>query len=814
MTKNQLLDIVWPDLVVEENNLHVQVSQLRKLLGSDIIATIPGRGYRFAARAELSNPAIHGAFPGSDNLVQQKSRLRTNLPEVLPPLIGREEDQNVLGQLIQEHRLISVVGMGGIGKTSFVKAFLASRRTNFAHGICFIELAPVSDPRALFGAIGLALGLQLDRGSDAATSLLSALAPLSLLIALDGVEHLTEAVAQLSKAILSGAPQVRLIVTSQTRLKTTEEFLFRLSPLAVPAPGVCKDEAIAYGAVALFVRRAQGVDRRFGLTDRNTPQVIELCRRLDGVALAIELAAARAPHIGVTTLIGSLNQRLLLLTEGDRTAPQRQRTLRAALEWTHGLLSPSEQKVFRRFSVFVGSASLELAQRVLVDRSSDPIDSWTVLDALSGLIDHSLLEVHRESDDRPEPRYRLLETPRVFALEHLEAASELAVQARRHALEVRTYLERAESDFWAGRIGADAWYEMIEPDFQNGWAAVEWGLANDISTALAVAGPLGLLMLHENHAAPRSLCHAIEALIDDPALEETLDPMFLGRTMCNWAYWSSTSPMNFASLDRARRAHDLLSACGDRRGSYQALGRMVVASSQMGELATAEKAMTRMREIEDPDWAPIVRSLGAICEQTVAHANGRYLDAVAWATRAIELDKAAGRSMSSAQLRCADSALAAGLVDQAIDQGRALERECLGGRHSRRLLLVRTLLTEALLAKGNAAEARLLALACWPDAITLGLQHHWGDNLALMAALENRPKAALKLLAYADAAYAAKHHPRQIIEERSARRTRELADSILSKVHHAQDCSLIRDEGALLRDEDVAVLAFAETDPA
>jgi len=405
LTKNQLLDHVWPGLVVEENNLATQISALRKVLGGDVIATIPGRGYRLTARIEAgssgtataaaaavasaaasANPSAPQPTPQPAAPPPQAAKLQTNLPATLPQLVGRAEDTAALGELIAQHRLVSIVGAGGMGKTTIALHLTAQRQAAYRHGVCWVEMANVTAAQALPAAIAAALGVDIGSG-DALKGLCGALAPLTMLLTLDNAEQVVDGVARVTQAVLDKAPGVRFLVTSQAPLKLAGERVHRIGALAVPQGPLPAAEALSFGAVALFTERAQAADSRFTLTDANAPAVIDLCRQLDGLALAIELAAARAPMLGVQRLADSMGDRLkMLISSRNCIAPARQQTLRATLDWSHGFLEAREQAVFRRLSVFAGSASLTLVQQVVPDAPDrvapsqgapdEPLDEW------------------------------------------------------------------------------------------------------------------------------------------------------------------------------------------------------------------------------------------------------------------------------------------------------------------------------------------------------------------------------------------------------------------------------------------------------
>jgi predicted ATPase len=244
------------------------------------------------------------------------------------------------------------------------------------------------------GAVAAALGVDVGHGEPLA-ALTAAVAPLTMLLALDNAEHLLAGVAYLCQALHAAAPELRLLITSQAPLRLAAERALRIAPLAVPDDALPADQALRFGAVALFAERAQAVDQRFAVTDGNAAAVVETCRALDGLPLAIELAASRAPLLGMSQLLASMPERLRVLTASrNRAAPSRQQTLRSALEWSHDLLPAREQRVFRRLGVMAGGASLEFIQQVLVDRDDDAeLDAWAVLDALDALVDRSLLAV-------------------------------------------------------------------------------------------------------------------------------------------------------------------------------------------------------------------------------------------------------------------------------------------------------------------------------------------------------------------------------------------------------------------------------------
>ncbi|WP_280151935.1 winged helix-turn-helix domain-containing protein [Piscinibacter sp. XHJ-5] len=471
LTKNELLDRVWPGLVVEEANLQVQIANLRKLLGADVIATVPGRGYRFAARVDGAAAAL--PEPCSP----------TNLGVEHEPLYGRDDDLALVCELARAHRLVTVVGAGGIGKTRLAQA--AARRLSDDHleGVWLVELAALADPTLLPSAVAQALGLGLRGQRAPLEELVAQLQARRLLLLLDNCEHLLEGVSLLAQALLTRTPQVHLLVTSQEPLHVPGEQQYRLGPLGVPAEGEPLDAAgaLAFGGVRLFVERVRALDPRFMLESQQAAAVADICRQLDGLALAIELAAARVPALGVQGVRERLEARLRMLTAGSRFALRRHQTLRAALDWSHQLLDDDERAVFRRLGLFSGGCTFEAVQRVAAD---ERLDEWAVLDCLSALVDKSLVV----ADGADPPRYRLLESARAFALEKLAAAGETESLTRRHAEYYAAHFRRTADALFAGTASEDALLATRGAELDNLRAALSWALgdAGDAATAVAL----------------------------------------------------------------------------------------------------------------------------------------------------------------------------------------------------------------------------------------------------------------------------------------------------------------------------------------
>ena len=331
VTKNDLLTQVWAGLVVEENNLQVQISSLRKVLGQGAVATIPGRGYRFGLQVERSDMLaadVGTAASGSSAspATPVPTRARTNLPAYLPSLYGRAQDLATIKALLRQHAVVTVVGAGGIGKTRVAQAVAADIAVEFAadfpDGVWWVELAGLSDGALVPSTVARALGVQVPGDRPRVDAIASLLAAQRLLLVLDNCEHLADTVAGFVDAVRSAAPHVRILATSQETLKTVEEHIYRLGGLAVPIDDGAVDPLQA-GAIELFVARAQGADPNFALTAVHAPAVIEICRRLDGIPLAIELAAARLPLLGVEGLRTRLGERFNILTAGARVVSSR-----------------------------------------------------------------------------------------------------------------------------------------------------------------------------------------------------------------------------------------------------------------------------------------------------------------------------------------------------------------------------------------------------------------------------------------------------------------------------------------------------------
>jgi len=805
--KRQLMDLVWPGLVVQENNLAAQMSALRKVLGGDVIATIPGRGYRFVARIESvpGEQGKHGTHSAGNAGSAEGAPAaapggapRTNLPAELPPLFGRADELDALGALLERYRLVSVVGAGGIGKSLLTQHLLQAQRGRYADGVCWVELAAVADAAALPGAVATALGVDGGRGEPLA-ALVAAVAPLELLLALDNAEHLIDGLAHLAQALHDAAPRLRIVVTSQAPLRLAAERVLRLGPLAVPPRALPAAEALRYGAVALFAERALAAGRSFALDGGNAPQVIELCRALDGLPLAIELAAARVPSLGIVPLLAQMRDRLRLLTRSPRrTAPGRQLTLRAALDWSHALLAPREQTVLRRLAVIAGSGSLDFIEQVLHEPAAG-LDRFGVLDALDALVERSWLVVLSAPEDA-EPRYRLLESPRAYAMERLEEAGERAALERRHALALAERFEAAYAEFFSGRVGSDDWLHRCEADLDNAREALRWArAAGDGEVELRIACTLLRALPPTLHVERQALADAVEARIDAPG-GSPLELRACIELACMLADTQKARSRRFAerALQLARAGEV------DRFTLYHALCRAASSAAQGGDLDLARVQLAELERLEDPAWPAQRRIWGAEVAQWVARVSGDTGEALRIGRRLLVLDRERGSNGAIATGNLVDTQLAAGDVRGAAESGAALVAALSGTRHEYALAFAHVNWLAALLALGEREQAGRVAQVVWSKAPAFDLQHATAAYLALLAALEGRPRAAARLAGYSEAVYAARDEVREANETRATERALGLAREALG----AAEVERLRAAGAALGDAEIAGLAF------
>jgi predicted ATPase/DNA-binding winged helix-turn-helix (wHTH) protein len=454
VSKQELFDLVWPGRVVEDNNLQVQVWALRKLLGPAVIATIPGHGYRFVSPV--------AATPGA--LANAAARVTAALPGP-PTLFGRARELEEAQILVRAHRLVSVVGASGIGKSALALALASALQHEFADVVGFVDLSATVSGDHLASAISR--GLQLASSHETTAAVAAELRAGRRLIVLDNCERLLPAVAEFAAGLLRTAPRLHLVVTGQESLRLPEEQVYRLGALAVPAESdrLTLTQARTIGAVQLFEHRVRAMNRHFEVSDGNLSSVIDICRRLDGVALAIELAAARVPLLAVEGLRARLEENTRLLDGVASDATARRRTLNEALEWSHGMLSPPQQAVLRRLAVMTGSFDLAAAQGVVADAA---LDEWSVLDEIGVLAERSLVAAERMP--KGEMRYRLLGPVRQFAMGQLVEAAEFEEMRDRHVAFFMSSAERArDAPTWEQRV---EWLHRLGLDSDNLSAAV------------------------------------------------------------------------------------------------------------------------------------------------------------------------------------------------------------------------------------------------------------------------------------------------------------------------------------------------------
>ncbi|WP_310197496.1 winged helix-turn-helix domain-containing protein [Ancylobacter sp. 3268] len=472
VTKNELIEFVWPNTFVLEANLKVNVAALRKILSEEAseayIATVAGRGYRFVASVEIERDRMTPA-------PQLVSRGAKSLPKA-PSLIGRAGEIEQIISAVSAARSVSIVGPGGVGKTAIALAVAHRLSDVYAHGVAFIDLSTVGDAQYAIAAIASGVGVR-QRSEDTLSEVIDLLHGREMLLILDNCEHLISAVTTVVNRLLDAIPTIAILATSREPLRTMSEQIYRLPTLAVPerSASIGADEAMGFGAVQLFVARAQERDA-YALSEEDAPLICAICQRLDGIALAIELAASKAPAYGVPALARMLEQRFLLVGNGERAAPLRQQTLLATLDWSYRLLAEDEATLLRLLSVFAGAFRLQDAVAVLEPAGLDA--AWTI-DTLERLT-HKSMVCAEYRDGRLT--YRLLKSTRAYAMERLADSAEQDSALKRHAWHILTLFEQA----------AEEWEWREKPEWMADYADRVDDLRNTMARAF---GPNGDRML-------------------------------------------------------------------------------------------------------------------------------------------------------------------------------------------------------------------------------------------------------------------------------------------------------------------------------
>jgi predicted ATPase/DNA-binding winged helix-turn-helix (wHTH) protein len=787
--KSELLDRVWPDEDVNENNLQVQVSSLRKCLGPDVIQTVPGRGYRLVVGA-----AEH------ETTVTAPRAVPATLTATLPEVIGRAEEQAALAALLDTQALVTLIGSGGSGKTLLAQHLVRTQLARRRNGVCWVELGPVTDPAHLVDTIISAVGVPTGTGEPLAR-LVGALNGLDLLLALDNAEHLVEAVARVVHAIGQGAPGVRMLVTSQVPLRLPGECLYRVGALAVAPPGSNAAEAARFAAIQLFCKCATAADRRFALSEANVASVIELCQRLDGLPLALELAAGQVPWLGVRGVANALGSWGRLPAAGELTGrPARHQSLRATLEWSHSLLAEPARRVFRRLAVLAGSATLPLVLQIAADPDGD---EGMVLDALVTLVERSIVEV---SGDDP-PRYRLLDLPRSFAFEQLRAAGEEAWARAQHGTAFAVLFDAAYASYYSSEIPWDVWQTELESELANGQEALRWAMAHAPLRAVGIAVTRYLLLQNRPQQEHAEGWQEIIA-----GLPADTPPLWRSR-----AYWGAgrgcveLDPVR--GRDWSRRAAAAAREAGSEHDLTLALCSLVVSSWFLGE-ASSDETQVALREINTLSTAETPRKLRLVvleARSIAANVPGNLSEALQLCRQTAALELALARPVPVTLTNLVDLELAAGNVDEAIRIGEDLLRRSGDSRRNNSLFWVRTNLTAAWLRRGGEAGVqRALALARqdWPAALTFYQLPSWIDHLSFMAAQQQRPRCTALLIGFADEYHARIGAPRQVNEQRSFEHALATATAALGAAQVEQ----LRAEGALLGPTEITALVFSETD--
>jgi predicted ATPase/DNA-binding winged helix-turn-helix (wHTH) protein len=616
VSKRDLLAQVWPDVIVDEGSLRFHIASLRKALGdgeegSRYIATVAGRGYCFVA------PTSRSGEPEKATAARPLGFAVPALPSRLTRMVGRVEEIREIAARIAACRFVTIVGAGGVGKTTVAVGVAHDLVEVFEGAVTFVDLSTLSDPAVVAPTIASLLGVSTD---DAISSLMAYLRDKRMLLVLDTCEHLIEAVAALTSRIFVAGLQVHLLLTSRESLRVEGEHVYRLEPLACPPedPEITAATAQTFPAAQLFFERAAASGSRLAFSDAEAAIVAGICRKLDGVALAIELAAGRVEAYGLKRTAALLDERLTLRWPGQRTAPPRQKTLQATLEWSYGLLSELERDVLRRLAVFVGQFTLEAALSVVC---CPELDEGLVFGAIDSLVAKSMVAA------RPMGammRYRLLEATRAYVLEVRAEAADVADLPVRHAGYFQRWLDETAAEWPTLSTSAERASRVA--DLVEVRAALEWcfGARGDarVGVGLAASATRVFWTMSIYGECQRWAERGLASL--DEATRGTAQEMHLQAALGMSLMFESHNEVALAALNRSLA---IAKALGDVEQERQLLAPLHFFHTRNREFNTALSHATNGVELAmnlgDPTEIALAQTLRGIS----LHFTGQLLEA-------------------------------------------------------------------------------------------------------------------------------------------------------------------------------------------
>jgi predicted ATPase/DNA-binding winged helix-turn-helix (wHTH) protein len=621
---------VWPRTVVEETSLRVHIAALRKALrdgvdGARYITNIPGRGYCFVAPVQVHADALQPAAA----IAIAANRAFNNLPSRLTTVVGRRDVTLALGEHLRQHRLVSITGPGGIGKTTVALAVASEHIAGYEHGAVFVDFAPLTAADLVPSAVAIALGCQPTSGS-LLPQICEFLRDRRVLLVLDNCEHVVGAAAHLVETLMQAAPEVQILTTTREPLFAEGEWVYRLSALEVPGSDadLTHEQALAWPAIRLFVERAEATSDDFSLCADTLPAVCQLCQRLDGIPLAIELAAARVGSLGVKALAQRLDDLFRLLNRGRRTAMPRHQTLEALFDWSFDLLTEQERVVLRRLSAFRSSFNLGAAVSVA---ACERIEAASVVECVSSLALKSLL--HADTSGVAS-QFRLLHMTRAYAARKLADSGELGALQRRHAEYFLEVAKSARDRFGLTAADRSATFGPLIDDLR---AALDWAFSPDGDDQIAVAmtagawvASLGLGLFGEYRARVElALERARSFSPPQPQLE-------LALCVC-WCFLSSQTPGMGGPRQQQMfdRVLALAAQTADVERRAEALYAISTGCLGQGRYDVVKQLMTELKDTVHPDAQPLSVLLGDRLLVLAHHHLGAHAQARALAQKVL-----------------------------------------------------------------------------------------------------------------------------------------------------------------------------------